>query len=132
MTGNISYAYLPAGNLSAVTSLAGTVAYSYDEAERLTNITASSALASYRFALAYSQTNGLLDTMTCTNTGLSVAYEFDNMDRLTNIVWRNGTSNLVRRFTYSYNSSSMITNRVMTDDGGGREKPPTPWTNLID
>jgi RHS repeat-associated protein len=116
-TATVTYAYLPAGNISNVTSVAGTNTYGYNGAEQISSITAiRSRLSSpLTFNYSYNSNNGLVSAMTCTNTGITASYSFDDLDRVTHISWActNGDS---RTFDYSRNNAGMITS-VVREDG---------------
>ncbi len=108
----IVYTYLPAGNVSSVSSVAGTNTYLFDAAERISSLTQVSDRLPQplSFAWTYNPGNGLIASVTCTNTGMAANYGHDNMDRWTNIVWWDATSNVVAGFAYAYDAAGMITN----------------------
>ena len=78
--GSVTYGYLPAGNVSNVTSIAGTNLYTYDAAERVTAIQHQAPSAKH-FLYAYNPTNGLAASMTVSIVGLTASYGYDVLDR---------------------------------------------------
>lgn len=110
--GTVSYTYFPAGQVSNVTSVAGTVTYALDGADRAESIAAPSGT----FAYTFNTNNGLAAGMQCTNNGLNVAYSYDSLDRVTGITWRNASNEVLRSFSYTFNSAGMITG-VTREDG---------------
>lgn len=110
------YSYLPAGNVSNVISAAGTNTLTYDAAERVSTISQSRAgLSPLTFNIGYNGTNGMIQSLTCTNSGLSLAVTYDMWDRISTMAW--GTTNMSRTFSYGYNSANMITG--FGDTGAG-------------
>ncbi|MBA4388269.1 MAG: hypothetical protein C0404_09835 [Verrucomicrobia bacterium] len=110
------YTLLPAGNVSSVVTVAGTNTLSYDEGERITSISQSRrGLSPLTFNVAYNGTNGMMQTLTCTNNGMSLALDYDYFDRVIGVNW--GTTNVSRNFAYSYSFANMIT--AMSDSGLG-------------
>ena len=120
-SGTVSYTYWPAGHLSNVTSVAGSTTYTLDAADRFSSLSSSFApSAPLVFNFSYGTNNGLVSSMTCTNTGIVASYGFDVMDQLTNLVWTGPTGNVLRSFAYAINNAGMITN-VAHDDGSRTE-----------
>ena len=112
----VTYAYYPAGQVSNMTSVAGSVAYGLDEADRLSSLTAAPrSMGPMKFNWAYNANNGLVQSVTSTNSGLCVAYGYNGMDQVTNITWRNTASNVVKSFAYAYSPAGMITNVTLED-----------------
>jgi RHS repeat-associated protein len=105
----VSYTYLPAGNVTNLTTVAGTTSYTYDEAERVTRIADGRAT----FGLSYHPHHGLGSSCTNAESGLSVSYAYDVVDRITDIHWRDGANATLRRRTYAYDDAGMVTSVVM-------------------
>lgn len=108
---SVGYTYLPAGNVSNITSVVGTETRTYDAAERISGISATrSGLTPLTFNFSYNDTlNGLISEVVCTNTGVKVTYGHDTLDRVTSIIWTDASNNILRSFTYTLNSAGMIT-----------------------
>ena len=110
----ISYGYYPAGQVSAVTSVAGVVCYSLDAGDRLSSISTPSDTFNY----SYNANNGLIAGVSC--SALGVSSTFDSLDRVTDITWKNSTKSVARSFACAYNAVGMITN-VVRQDGSHTE-----------
>ncbi len=108
----VSYGYAPAGNVTNVTSGVSSVRYAYDAAERVTDLMSQGK----GFRYTYDPCNGLVSTMTCTNTGVVASYGYDVMDRVTNIAWRTSAGEVLRNFAYGRDAMGMVTN-VVREDG---------------
>lgn len=102
----VSYTYMPAGQVSNATSIAGTTAYDIDAADRISGIDGAEG----KFTFSFNQYNGLVSRMTCTNTGVMVDYDFNSMDQVTGITWRDSSSNVLYSFAYGIDNAFMITN----------------------
>lgn len=111
-----TYNYLPAGNISNVVTMAGTNTYSFDNGERVTSISSTRrGMAPLAFNVTYNGTNGLIETIACTNNGLTASYSYDLWDRVSAISW--ASTNMGRSFGYSYTNSGMISS--FSDSGIG-------------
>ncbi|MDD1475195.1 hypothetical protein MEO41_28600, partial [Dolichospermum sp. ST_sed4] len=70
-----SYAFDPVGNTTNISSVAGNTKMTFDEVERLSSITATrTGLTPLAFNVSYDLTNGLISSITCTNTGITLGY----------------------------------------------------------
>ena len=112
-TGLVSYTYLPAGQVSNATSVAGTSTYAHDAGERITQI----ASPEDTFAYTYNTNNGLVASMACSDSGIGASFSYDVVDRLTGITWQDGSTNVLRSFAYGYDSADLITDVVFHDGG---------------
>jgi len=108
-SGPVTYGYLPAGNVSSVTSLTGTISYEYDAAERLTSVDSPEATVDW----SYNSDNGLVSVMQMRDAGISAGFTYDEMDRVTDITWSRSGTNTLQQFSYSYDAVGMITNVVL-------------------
>lgn len=104
-SGEVLYAYYPAGEVSNVTSAAWSTTYFYDP-----------AAPQGSFSFTYNTNNGLLASMSYSN-GILCTYAYDVMDRLTNITWTGPQTNLLRSLLYAYNSVGLITQKVANTGG---------------
>lgn len=111
--GVVSYGYYPAGQVSAVTSIAGIVSCTLDAGDRLSSISSPADTFNY----SYNTNNGLIAGVSCATVGLSVTHAFDSLDRVTDITWKNSSSNVVCGFAYGYSIAGMITQKVTTLNG---------------
>ena len=108
----VDYAYLPAGQVSDVTSAAGDLTYGYDAAERVSEIAAPSG----EFVFTYDAHNGLAGCVSNEQSGISVRYGYSEMDQVTNITWFGPSNEVLRSFGYGYDDARMITN-VLRESG---------------
>lgn len=107
----VSYAYLPGGQVSVRSTVAGQTRYGYDTAERPASIESGEG----GFVYSYHPHNGRVASCTCTNSGLIVSYQYDILDRVTSITWSN-SGGVMRSFGYTYDDVGMIT-RIEHEDG---------------
>ncbi len=107
VSGYVSYAYLPAGQVSSVVSVAGTTVYGYNAGERVSSVQGPGPSVQF----TYNTNNGLVSTMTYPN-GVQAAYSYDVMDRITGITWSQSGTNTLKSFQYGYNSADVITDVV--------------------
>ena len=112
-SGNVSYTYLPAGNVSSVVSVAGTTIYAYDAAERVSSVERQGSSVLF----SYNTNNGLMSSMTYPN-GVQCSYQYDVMDRITGITWTGPQTNVLRSFAYGFDAAGMITN-ILRETGEG-------------
>ncbi|TAN38805.1 MAG: hypothetical protein EPN23_01550 [Verrucomicrobia bacterium] len=105
----MNYAYLPAGQVSSVESVAGTVSYGYDAAERLTQI--NTPAGSFQYAY---DANGRVAAV---NGGVKASYGYDALGRVASIAWKNTAGKALRNFAYAYDAAGMITQKVTTASG---------------
>ncbi|TAN35303.1 MAG: hypothetical protein EPN23_11340 [Verrucomicrobia bacterium] len=105
----MNYAYLPAGQVSSVESVAGTVSYGYDAAERLTQINTPAGTFQYAY-----DANGRVAAV---NGGVKASYGYDALGRVTSIAWKNASGKALRNFAYAYDAAGMITQKVTTANG---------------
>jgi len=99
----VSYSYLPAGQVSNVASVAGDVSYSYDKAERVSLILSPRGTFTY----SYNTNNGLVSSVTCTNSGVTGSYGYDELNRITAISWKDASDKVLNSFVYTYNAAGM-------------------------
>jgi len=112
--GEVSYGYYPAGQVSAVTSVAGEVSYALDAGDRLSSISSPADTFNY----SYNANNGLIAGVACVTGGISVAYTYDGVDRATDIAWKDASNTVLRSFGYSFNGAGMITQKITVAAGG--------------
>ena len=116
-TSQVSYTYLPAGQISNLTTDADSITYDYDAAERLETLDSDAA---GQFDYTYNLYNGLVADMDYPN-GITCSYGYDVMDRITNISYAT-TSMVLRSISYAYDNAGMITSRVT--ESGTQVSPP--------
>lgn len=111
---DVHYSHDPVGNITnTVVSLNNpsttniTTEFTYDAVERLKEISRNGVEAQ-SFVYSYSPTNGWVESVSNTVSGITCSYQYDLMDRATNITYRAGNESLIRSFEYDYNAVGMI------------------------
>ena len=111
---DVRYSFDPVGNVAntmvsfnnpSITNI--TTEFTYDAMERLQEISRNGVVAQ-SFVYSYSPTNGLVELVSNTVSGITCTYQYDLMDHATNITYRAGNETLIRSFEYDYNAVGMI------------------------
>ena len=108
-SGNLTYSYYPAGQVSNLISIASTNTYNLDAGDRLQMLTIASAKGKDSLGYSYDPINGLLAGVSYSN-GLTCSYAYDIMDRVTGISWSTASNGVLRSRTYTYTTAGMISN----------------------
>jgi RHS repeat-associated protein len=116
----VSYSYDSIGNLTNKTLLNGStqigaIGYTYDGGGRLSSATSPNSVGTWNYT--YNAYHGGLVCLSNAAIQLRTDYLYDSLGRVTNIVHRNASGTMIRLARYAYDSSGMITNKVVSGIG---------------